>query len=139
MNMIRKKDGSPFRFLIVDDSQAMRNALGFAVRLLGGEVIAQAENGQVALKEYKKWRPDIVLCDIEMPVLDGISTVKQLTELDPQAKIIMVSSLAHRSKVLEAVNAGALYFIVKPFKPRQAAEAIVNIISRVCPICREAV
>jgi len=103
------------------------------IKLLGGEVIGEAEDGMEGVQLYKRCRPDVVLCDIEMPRLNGIDTVRILSKCDPQSKVIMVSSLAHQAKVKEAIEAGAAHFIVKPFKPIEAARKLKTILERFIP------
>jgi two-component system, chemotaxis family, chemotaxis protein CheY len=130
---ILKKDNSPYRFLIVDDSEFIIKSLGIVVKMLGGEVVGSAKDGNEAIAEYKKVRPDIVTCDIVMPNSSGIDVVKQLKTIDPSANIIMVSSLGHQEMVKEAVMLGAKYFIVKPFKPAEAALTIKKVIQKIFP------
>ena len=129
---ILKKDGSPFRFLVVDDSDFIRRSLKVVVKLLKGEVVGEAKDGKEAIEVYKRTRPDIVTLDIVMPNMTGVEAVKHLVKLDPDAKVIMVSSLGYQDKVKEAIVNGAKYFIVKPFKPMDAAKTIRKVIMKVC-------
>lgn len=128
---ILKKDNTPFRFLLVDDSAFIINSLTLVVKLLGGEVVGTANDGAQCIDVYKKVRPDIVTCDIVMPNMTGIEAVKQLMQIDPNAIIIMVSSLGHKEMVTEAIKLGAKYFIVKPFKPIVAAVTLKKVISSI--------
>ena len=127
---IRKVDGSPFRFLIVDDSAFILKALKMTVKLLGGEVVGEAMDGVQAIELYKKTRPDIVTSDIVMPNMGGVELVRNLVALDPDVKVGMVSSLGHQDMVKEAIGAGAKYFIVKPFKPAEAAVKIKSVVEK---------
>ncbi len=127
---IFKKDGSPFRFMVVDDSEFIRRSLKIVVRLMKGEVVGEAEDGLQAIEVYKKTRPDIVTLDIVMPNMTGVEAVKHLVSIDPNATIIMISSLGYQDKVKEAIVNGAKYFIVKPFKPIDAALMIKKVISK---------
>jgi len=127
---IRKKDGSPFRFLIVDDSEFIRRSLKIVVKLLKGEVVAESTDGTEAIEAYKKFRPDLVTCDIVMPNMTGVEVVKHLVGIDPSAKIVMISSLGYKDMVKEAITSGAKYFIVKPFKPMDAAVKIKKVIEK---------
>lgn len=129
---IVKRDGSPFKFLVVDDSEFIRRSLKVVVKLLNGEVVGEAQDGLEAIEMYKKTRPDIVTLDIVMPNMTGVEAVKHLVKLDPNAKVIMVSSLGYQDKVKEAIMNGAKYFIVKPFKPMAAAQTIKKVIMKVC-------
>jgi two-component system, chemotaxis family, chemotaxis protein CheY len=130
---VTKKDGTPYRFLLVDDSEFIIKSLGIVVKLLGGEVVGSAHDGNEAMAEYKKCRPDIVTLDIVMPNTSGIDVVKMLKDIDPGANIIMVSSLGHQEMVKEAIKLGAKYFIVKPFKPMDAAVTIKKVIQKIFP------
>jgi len=127
---IYKKDGSPFRFLIVDDSEFIRRSLKIVVKLLKGEVVGESPDGIQAIEAYKKFRPDIVTCDIVMPNMTGVEVVKHLVGIDPSVKIVMISSLGYRDMVKEAITSGAKYFIVKPFKPMNAAITIRKVITK---------
>lgn len=127
---IRKRDGSPYRFLIVDDSDFILKSLRVTIAMLGGEVIAQCKDGHEAIDAYRKLRPDVVTCDIVMPTMNGVDVVKQLVDLDPEAKVIMVSSLGHKEMIQKAVTMGAKYFIVKPFKPAEAAANIGTVLKK---------
>jgi two-component system chemotaxis response regulator CheY len=129
---IQKRDGTAFRFLLVDDSEFIRKSLKVVVKLLEGEVVGEAQDGLEAIEAYKKFRPDVVTLDIVMPNMTGVEAVKHLVKLDPNAKVIMVSSLGYQDKVKEAIVNGAKYFIVKPFKPMDAAKTIKKVIMKVC-------
>lgn len=104
------------RVLIVDDSVFLRRSMRTMMEANGIEVIGEAENGQKALEMYNELKPDIVTLDITMPVMDGIEALKQLKLMDKNARVIIVSALGQETKVKEAVKAGAIAFIVKPFK-----------------------
>lgn len=111
------------KVLVVDDALFMRNKAAKLLKENGYEVV-EASNGAEAIDIYVKEKPDVVLMDITMPVLDGIGGVKGIKEKDPQAKVIMVTALGQRSMVLEAIRAGARDFIVKPYDPQNLLEAI---------------
>lgn len=81
------------RILIVDDAGFMRTSLKMMLERHGHEVVGEAENGIIAVTKYKEMKPDIVTMDITMPVCDGIKAVKLIKEFDPNAKVIMISSM----------------------------------------------
>lgn len=108
--------------LIVDDAKFMRMIVRDAVEKAGHTVIGEGGNGNEAVTLYKKERPDIVTMDITMPGKDGIEAVKEIIAFDPTAKIIMCSAMGQQTMVLDAIKAGAVNFIVKPFQH----EAIVD-------------
>ncbi|ABN52046.1 MAG TPA: response regulator [Hungateiclostridium thermocellum] len=112
------------RILVVDDAGFMRASLKMMLERNGHQVVGEAENGLVAVTKYKEIRPDIVTMDITMPVCDGIKAVKMIKEFDPDAKVIMISSMGQECFVRDAILAGAKGFIVKPFKEDYVIQAI---------------
>jgi len=102
------------RILITDDTSFMRIQLKEMITKAGHEVVDEAENGQEAVEKYKELRPDLVTMDITMPVMSGIEAVKEIRKIDPEAKIIMCSALGQQKVILDAINAGAKDFILKP-------------------------
>lgn len=101
--------------LVVDDAAFVRASLRIMLEKNGFKIIAEAENGVVAVHKYKEFKPDIVTMDITMPFCDGIRAVQMIREVDPNAVIIMVTSMGQEAHVRDAVKAGAKGFIVKPF------------------------
>ncbi|MBI4870564.1 MAG: response regulator [Candidatus Riflebacteria bacterium] len=101
--------------LLVDDSAFMRVALGQILRKNGFEVIGEAADGQEAVDFCAKARPDLVTMDILMPRLDGIESLRQIKQLDPTIKVVVVSAMGQRKNVMDALSLGAENFIVKPF------------------------
>jgi two-component system chemotaxis response regulator CheY len=128
---IHKKDGTKFKFLLVDDSTFMIKNLERVVKILDGEVAATALNGKEAIEKYKEVHPDIVTMDITMPEMDGIQAVEGIMKIDPNAVIIMVSALGHQDMVKEAITKGAKYFIVKPFKIPEACKIIRTFLEKI--------
>ncbi|MFZ5754996.1 MAG: response regulator [Bacillota bacterium] len=113
-----------FKILIVDDAAFMRMMLKDILTKNGYDVIGEAENGQIAVDKYKDLRPDLVTMDITMPELDGISAVKKIKQFDPNARIVMCSAMGQQAMVIDAIQAGARDFIVKPFQPERVLEAV---------------
>jgi two-component system chemotaxis response regulator CheY len=114
------------KVLITDDTAFMRMTLRNILEKNGYEVVGEAEDGQVAVDKYVELRPDLVTMDITMPRMDGITAIKKIMEADPQAKIVVCSAMGQKALVIEALNAGARDFIVKPFQ----AERIINAIQK---------
>ncbi|KYO64575.1 response regulator [Thermovenabulum gondwanense] len=110
--------------LIVDDAAFMRMMIKDILSKNGFQVVGEAENGLVAIEKYKELKPGLVIMDITMPEMDGIEAVKRIRSLDPQAKIIMCSAMGQQAMVIEAIQAGAKDFIVKPFQPDRVVEAV---------------
>lgn len=112
------------KILIVDDATFMRMILRDIFIKHGYEVVGEAENGQIAVEKYAELRPDLVIMDITMPIMDGITAVEAIKKLDPNARIVMCSAMGQQSVVIESIKAGARDFIVKPFKPERVLEAV---------------
>lgn len=118
------------RILIVDDAAFMRMMIKNIVTKHGYEVVGEAENGQVAVELYKQLKPDLVTMDITMPEMNGIEGVKAIRQIDPNANIIMCSAMGQQAMVMEAIQAGAKDFIVKPFQQERILQAIERVLAR---------
>ena len=112
------------RVLVVDDAAFMRMMVKDILTKNGYEVVGEAENGMKALEKYQELKPDLTTMDITMPEMDGISAVKEIKKVDPNAKIVMCSAMGQQAMVIEAIQAGARDFIVKPFQPDRVLEAV---------------
>jgi two-component system, chemotaxis family, chemotaxis protein CheY len=111
------------QILIVDDAEFLRVRIS---KMLVGEgfEVTEAENGLKAIESYKAKKPDMVLMDVTMPEMDGLTALKELRKIDPNAKVVMLTALGQESVVLEAVKSGAKDFIVKPFDRDRVMSAI---------------
>lgn len=116
------------RVLIIDDAAFMRMSIRMMLERNGFEVVGEAENGKDGIRQYKELMPDIVTCDITMPVMTGIDALKGIREFDPKAKIVMVSAMGQEVLVKEAVMNGAKSFIVKPFKEDHVVQTLNKIL-----------
>lgn len=116
------------KVLICDDAAFMRMMLKDILGKNGHEIVGEGTNGQEAIDQYKKLKPDLVTMDIVMPEKTGIEAVKEIIGGDPDAKIIMVSALGQQAMVKEAIESGAKDFIVKPFQADKVIEAIANVL-----------
>lgn len=112
------------RVLIVDDAAFMRMMIKDILTKNGYEVVGEAENGQVAVEKYRDLKPDLVTMDITMPEMDGIAAVKEIKSEDASARVIMCSAMGQQAMVIDAIQAGAKDFIVKPFQPERVLEAV---------------
>ncbi|MDN5330935.1 MAG: two-component system, chemotaxis family, chemotaxis protein CheY [Tepidanaerobacteraceae bacterium] len=115
--------------LIVDDAAFMRMMIKDILTKNGFEVAGEAENGAVAVEKYRALKPSLVIMDITMPEMDGIEAVRKIKEIDPNAKIIMCSAMGQQAMVIDAIQAGARDFIVKPFQPDRVVEAVKKALS----------
>jgi len=114
--------------LIVDDAAFMRMMIKDILTKNGYNVVGEAENGAKALDKYNELKPDLVLMDITMPEVDGIAALKNIRGADPSAKIVMCSAMGQQAMVIEAIQAGAKDFIVKPFQPDRVLEAVRKVV-----------
>ena len=113
------------KILIGDDSILARKQLKDIVSTYGTPVFLEASNGQDAIDLYKKESPELVFLDIVMPVKDGNTAIAEIMEYDPQADIIIVSSVGTQSQLKQAIQLGAKDFLQKPLNRRQI-ESILN-------------
>jgi two-component system chemotaxis response regulator CheY len=114
--------------LICDDAVFMRTMLSDILTQAGFAVIGQAQTGQEAVDKYRELTPDLVTMDIVMPDMGGIEAVKLIVQEYPEAKILMCSAMGQQSLVVEAIQAGARDFIVKPFQPSRVLEAVQRVL-----------
>ncbi|WP_418790232.1 response regulator [Phosphitispora sp. TUW77] len=117
------------RILIVDDAAFMRMMIKDILTKKGYQIVGEAENGSVAVEKYKQLKPDLTTMDITMPEMDGITAVKEIREFDSNANIIMCSAMGQQAMVIDAIQAGAKDFIVKPFQPDRVLEAVRKALS----------
>jgi len=111
------------RVMLVDDAKVMRLMLARIFEQAGYEVAGEAATGLEAIARYKEIKPDLVLMDITMPEMSGIDAVKEIKKIDPEARIIMCTAMGQSPLVVEAIVAGAVNYIVKPFTPSKVLEA----------------
>ncbi|MCL6521191.1 MAG: response regulator [Firmicutes bacterium] len=111
------------RVLVVDDSQFVRMRTAKLLREHGHEVL-EAGNGREAVELYGRERPDLVLLDITMPEMDGLTALREILAADAGARVVMCTALAQKATVLEAIKAGAKDFLVKPFEPERVLQSV---------------
>jgi two-component system chemotaxis response regulator CheY len=112
--------------LLCDDSMFTRTMLRGIVETAGCEVVGEAETGRAAVEQYAALRPQLVLMDWVMPEMSGLDAVQEIRRIDPAACIVMCSAMSQHKLVEEAISAGAIGFILKPFTPSNVLEAIVG-------------
>jgi len=116
------------RIMIVDDAEFMRMVIRDILVKQGHEVVAEVADGECAIQKYQEVKPDLVLMDIILPDMEGTRTLQKLLDLDPEAKVVMCSSLGQKTVVMESIKIGAKDFIVKPFEPDKVLEVIEKVI-----------
>ena len=118
------------RIMVADDASFMRQMIREIVEGEGHEVVGEAADGDEAVETYKQVQPELVMMDIVMPRRSGIDSVKAILKLDPKARVVMCSALGQETLVAEAMDAGALDFIVKPFKPESVLATVKKVIEK---------
>jgi len=116
---------SRMKVLIAEDTDSVRFALRLAVEFLGHEVVATAADGHEALEQYQRVQPEVVLLDVRMPRMDGLTCASLLTRENPPARIGIVTG--GRTTERQAREAGARGFVEKPFELRQLNDLILSV------------
>jgi len=112
------------KILLADDSAFMRKLLRGVLSDGGYEYIVEAENGEEAVSVYNREKPDLVLLDIIMEKKDGLQVLKEIREINPEAKVIMVTAIGQEYLMKKAMRLGAKGFVVKPFKDEKILELV---------------
>lgn len=101
--------------LLVDDAAYMRKLVGIMAKKGGHEVVGEAETGEQAIELFSRLSPDLVILDILMPDMNGLTVLKRIKEMKSDARIIMCTASEQSHHVQEALSSGAMGYIVKPF------------------------
>ncbi|WXR62124.1 response regulator [Peptostreptococcaceae bacterium AGR-M142] len=115
------------KIMVVDDALFMQNMLKNILEEMEYDVVGTASNGREALEKVQTLNPEIITMDITMPDMDGIEALKEIKKINDKVKIIMCSAMGQKNFVLEAVQSGAVDFIVKPFERSKIAKALNNV------------
>lgn len=116
------------RVLVVDDAAFMRMMLKDILIKNGFIVVGEASNGAEAVLKFQELKPDIVTMDITMPEMDGITAVREIVKGNPHARVVMCSAMGQQAMVLDAIQAGAKDFIVKPFQEEKVVDAMTKVL-----------
>ncbi|MCX4825962.1 response regulator transcription factor [Streptomyces sp. NBC_01142] len=117
--------GSAIRVLLADDEEMIRHCVRLILRHADGiEVVGEAVNGAEAIRLAAEDRPDVVLLDIRMPVLDGLAAVEPLVALDPKPQVVMLTTFGEEENVTRALRAGATGFLLKDEGPQELISAV---------------
>lgn len=115
------------KILVTDDAMFMRAMLK-NILIPQKYTVIEATNGQEAVDRYKSEKPDLVFMDITMPVMDGLTAIKAIKQEDPEACLVMCTAMGQQSMVIEAIQAGAKDFIVKPFQAERVVDCVQRLI-----------
>ena len=117
----------PETILVVDDTEFMVQVLLDMFGAEGYRVLA-ARNGQEALTVYEQALPDLVTLDVVMPGMDGLATLAALREVDPAARVVMVSAVGQEEKVMDAIRLGARNYALKPLDREKVLETVRRVL-----------
>ncbi|MFQ6050723.1 MAG: response regulator [Candidatus Hydrothermarchaeota archaeon] len=121
------------KILLVDDAEFMREMLEEMLDPSEYEIIEHVTTGREAINTYRKLmeegnRPDIVAIDIVLPEIDGITVIREIKKLDPNAKIFVISALSAPGPINESIEAGASDYIIKPFTTKKLIKTLENLL-----------
>lgn len=114
--------------LIVDDSRTSRKILRKILETAGHTIVGEANNGEEGYIQFRDLKPDIVTMDITMPTMDGIEALQLIKRLDENAKVVMITALGQKEKMVQAIKLGASEFITKPFEDADVVNAISKVL-----------
>ncbi len=120
------------RLLVVDDALFMRRLIGGVAREAGWEVVGEAGDGSEAVALYPELKPDLVTMDLVMPNMGGLEALRLIRELDPEAKVVVITAVDQKQSVMDAIRLGALDFVVKPFD-RARVTALLTKVAAAAP------
>ena len=113
--------------LVTDDAMIIREIIKDMATAAGWDVVGEATNGQEAIERYRELRPDAVTLDLVMPEHDGLHALHGIMEIDPKAKVLVVSALEQRGVLKDAFKAGAADFVSKPFDNGNLKESLCHL------------
>jgi YesN/AraC family two-component response regulator len=116
------------KILLVDDEAHIRKYISLLLKQLCNPTLLEASNGADAVTIYQRENPDLVLLDVNMPIMDGIQTLAKLKEVDPDCVVIMLTSLANRQTIENAATLGAANYIRKDTPPSEISKALTQTI-----------
>lgn len=112
------------RVLVCDDSKVSRQVIVDSLVQDGWEIVGEAGNGREAIEKYQETKPDAITLDLSMPESDGFEAIEAIRKLDPDAKIVVVSSNTQQELISEIISMGACDFVTKPFVSERLQESL---------------
>ena len=115
------------RILIVDDAMVMRKIIGSIAVETGWEIAGEAENGLRGVELFQQLQPDLVTMDLVMPVMGGLEALTKIRESDPDSRVIVITAIDQKQTLVDAIEAGAMDFIVKPFQKEHVRSVLLKL------------
>ena len=116
------------KMMVVDDSEVIRMKINNVLEGQEFEIVGTAKDGLDAVKQFKELLPDAITLDITMPLMDGIETIQELMNIKPEVRILVVSALADKATLINAMKLGATGFLCKPFTDSDLADAVAELV-----------
>lgn len=116
------------KLMIVDDSMVIREKIAHILEHEDYEIVGTAQNGLEAVEQYKQFKPDVMTLDITMPLMDGLETIQAIMGIDDSVRILVISALADKATLINAMKHGAYGFLCKPFGDIELAEALEELV-----------
>lgn len=118
------------KIMLADDSDAIRQVLRDIVSIGKHEVVGESVNGDETIEKFNEIEPDLLLLDLAMPKKDGLTVIKEITAIHPDAKIIIITATDNHGIINECLDAGALAYISKPFDFDNILKVISETVSK---------
>ena len=115
--------------LLCDDSRALRMLTAQQIDACGYEVAGEAENGERAVAQFEALRPHVVLLDLVMPQVDGKEALRRILEIDPDARVVVLSSLGAQSDIEQCLRMGARSYLQKPIDRDTLARVLADVVA----------
>jgi two-component system, chemotaxis family, chemotaxis protein CheY len=124
----------PGTLLVTDDALIIRAMIKDTATEAGWSVVGEAANGQQAIEQYERLRPDVVTLDLVMPEFDGLHALRGILALDPRARVVVVSALEQKNVLMDAFKIGASDFVVKPFDRKALVATLERLVADVAAV-----
>lgn len=116
------------KLMVVDDSLVIREKITQILQNEDFELVGTAKNGLEAVEQFKLHKPQVMTLDITMPLMDGLETIQAIMDIDDSVRVLVISALADKPTLIQAMKLGAYGFLCKPFNDIELAEALEELV-----------